>query len=154
MKLVQTIICTVFLVCMWSLLAGQDKIYLADGNTIEGRIVEIGWEVVKFRPQDNPDGPIFSQPKSAIKKIAFENGYEESFGPRITDVITLRDGKEMRVDIVEISQKEVIYKEDFQLHKIPLTQVAYITLKNGKVEKIAGLEPKKKKRERKKKKEN
>lgn len=48
-----------------------------DGSKINGKVIEIGTENIKYNKQDSPNGPVYSVLKSDIIKIVFENGKTE-----------------------------------------------------------------------------
>lgn len=66
----------------------QDKLFLKNGQQIKSLIQEINPEFVKFRRFENPDGPLYSLPKSEVLKIEYKNGQTEEISP---------DGKEHSV---------------------------------------------------------
>lgn len=63
----------------------QDKIYRKNGQIIKAKILEIGVEEVKYKPFENPDGPLYVLPQDKILKIVFENGKTEKFAPDLKD---------------------------------------------------------------------
>ncbi|MEZ4774525.1 MAG: hypothetical protein R3D00_15175 [Bacteroidia bacterium] len=127
----------------------QDRIYLREGSNLEAKVLEIGVEEIKYKKSDFPDGPIFVMQRDQISRIVFENGYEESFVPRSPDAITLRNGEEIRAEIVEVSENNVIFRQGMETDTLPKTEIAFITYINGTVEKLEGLNPVKKKKKNK-----
>lgn len=63
----------------------QDKIYRKNGQIIKAKILEIGVDEVKYKPFENPDGPLYVLPQDKILKIVFENGKVEKFTPNLKD---------------------------------------------------------------------
>lgn len=61
------------------LLKAQDKLTLRDGSEITAKIIEIDEFQVKFKPQDNPNGPVRLVLKSQVFMINYENGTKEVF---------------------------------------------------------------------------
>ncbi|MDX2246669.1 MAG: hypothetical protein SF052_07840 [Bacteroidia bacterium] len=128
--------------------AAQDRIFIREGEPFMAKVIEIGVEEVRYKKSDFPDGPVFTLTREQIVRIVFENGFEESFVPRSPDVITLRSGEEIRAEIVEVNENNVIYRRDSVNHTLPKSEIAFITYINGTVEKLAGLNPVKKKKKK------
>lgn len=57
----------------------QDVITLADGRTVNAKILELTPEMVKYKKSDNLEGPTYTVKKEEISKIKFANGSEEIF---------------------------------------------------------------------------
>ncbi len=74
------IILFAFLGCVcW--LSALDNICLKDGNEISGKVVEITSSEIKYRKASNLQGPLYSQPKSSVLFIKYENGEKEIIAP-------------------------------------------------------------------------
>ena len=56
---------------------GQDKIILNNKKVIDGKILEVGLNEIKYKPSDNLEGPEYSIAKKEIQLILFSNGKEE-----------------------------------------------------------------------------
>ena len=56
---------------------GQDKIILNNKKVIDGKILEVGLNEIKYKPSDNLDGPEYSIAKKEVQLILFSNGKEE-----------------------------------------------------------------------------
>ncbi len=65
------------IVLVSAVLNAQDKIYQADGKVIEGKIYEVGTYEIRYKKTSNPDGPLYSIPRSYVLRIAYENGTED-----------------------------------------------------------------------------
>lgn len=74
-----------FLLAVANAVCAQDKIYRKNGQIIKAKILEIGVEEVKYKPLENPDGPLYVLPQDKIWKIVFENGKVEKFSPDLKD---------------------------------------------------------------------
>jgi hypothetical protein len=70
---------TLVLFFIFTSLYAQDNIILRNGDEVKGKVLEITDEYVKFKPADNPDGPVYSYKKSEIFMIKYENGKKELF---------------------------------------------------------------------------
>ena len=62
-----------------SALSAQDIITLKNGNTIPAVVEEIGVSEIRYKPYDNPDGPVYTIPKANVLMIQYENGNTETF---------------------------------------------------------------------------
>ena len=62
-----------------SALSAQDIITLKNGNTIPAVVEEIGVSEIRYKPYDNPDGPVYAIPKANVLMIQYENGNTETF---------------------------------------------------------------------------
>lgn len=62
-----------------SALSAQDIITLKNGNTIPAVVEEIGVSEIRYKPYDNPDGPVYVIPKANVLMIQYENGNTETF---------------------------------------------------------------------------
>lgn len=66
------------LACSVSLHA-QDAIYKKDKTKLDAKVTEVGnWEV-KYKSASNPDGPVYTIPKSDIAIIIYQNGSSDLF---------------------------------------------------------------------------
>lgn len=149
-RLTYFILFVFFIGGMTNHLTAQDRLYLKEGGTtLSAKVLEIGVDEIKYKKGDFPDGPVFVIQRDLISRIVFENGYEEFFVPRTPDAITLRNGEEIRAEIVEVSDNNVIFRQGTQTDTLPKTEIAFITYINGTVEKLEGLNPVKKKKKNK-----
>lgn len=55
----------------------QDDIIFSNGNELNGKILEVTDDLVKFKPADNSEGPVYSYKKSQILMIKYLNGKKE-----------------------------------------------------------------------------
>lgn len=55
----------------------QDVIYLLDGNTITGKVVEVSRDFIRYNNYAIPTNTIFSMDKKKVEKIVFEDGRTE-----------------------------------------------------------------------------
>ncbi len=70
----------VFLVFVFYLASGQDKIETKDNKQLDVKIVENTGKVVKYKMPDYPDGPIISLKAGRIEKIEYKNGVVDLMG--------------------------------------------------------------------------
>lgn len=57
----------------------QDTIYKRNGEVINAKVLEVELNVIKFKKTSNPDGPLYSLPKSQIALIQYKNGSKDIF---------------------------------------------------------------------------
>jgi hypothetical protein len=62
-----------------SLLFAQDKIYKLRGTVINAKVIEIGTDEIKYKLQENPDGPVYVVDKSTLNRIEFADGRVEKY---------------------------------------------------------------------------
>jgi hypothetical protein len=60
----------------------QDVITYRNGKETKGRVTEVTSNEVKFKKEENPDGPVYSMLKSEIFMIQYANGNKEIFGDK------------------------------------------------------------------------
>jgi hypothetical protein len=65
----------------------QDLIIYKNGKEVRGKITEVTRTEIKFKKEENPDGPVYSLLKSEIFTIQFANGSQEVFADK-TEKIT------------------------------------------------------------------
>ena len=61
-------------------LCAQDLITKTDGTDIKAIVEEVGSKEVKYKEYSNPEGPVYSLPKSDVLMIIHENGKKEIMG--------------------------------------------------------------------------
>jgi hypothetical protein len=61
-------------------LCAQDLITKKDGTDIKAIVEEVGSKEVKYKEYSNPEGPVYSLPKSDVLMIIYENGKKEIMG--------------------------------------------------------------------------
>jgi hypothetical protein len=62
-----------------SMIYAQDIITLRTGETINGRISEVGINEIRYYKSDNPDGPVYVTSKTEVAQIVFANGARDVF---------------------------------------------------------------------------
>ncbi|MGZ3863675.1 MAG: hypothetical protein ACXVPN_09650 [Bacteroidia bacterium] len=74
-----TRILSTFFVCViiCANIRAQDKIVKTNGDTLSGKVMEIGTNAISFKKASIPNGPIFTELKSEILMIIFANGTVE-----------------------------------------------------------------------------
>ncbi len=55
----------------------QDNIVLKNGNEINAKVLEVSPTQIKYRRQDNPDGPIYTTGRADILLIKYANGTKD-----------------------------------------------------------------------------
>jgi len=69
----------------------QDKIFRKNGQKLTVKIIEVGSSDIKYRPIDDPNGPIYVLERERIAKIEFENGRVEKFMTDLKDPEMYKD---------------------------------------------------------------
>ncbi|MDR1055287.1 MAG: hypothetical protein LBL90_05585 [Prevotellaceae bacterium] len=59
----------------------QDIIIRKDGSETKAKVIEIDSQNIKYKRFENHEGPTYTEPKSDILKIRYQNGTEDSFAP-------------------------------------------------------------------------
>ena len=57
----------------------QDAIYKKDKTKLDAKVLEVGNWDIKYKPAANPDGPVYTMPKSDIVIIIYQNGRSDIF---------------------------------------------------------------------------
>lgn len=65
------------ILCMQIDSFAQDKIILNNKKVIDGKILEVGLNEIKYKPSDNLEGPEYSIAKKEVQLILFSNGKKE-----------------------------------------------------------------------------
>lgn len=75
----KTLIATLFLSLLANVGFSQDVIELRNGEKIEGKIIEITTETIKYTRKDQPDGPIRNIAQKDVAMIVYADGSRERF---------------------------------------------------------------------------
>ncbi len=62
-----------------SMLFAQDVITLRNGETINGKVAEVGTTEIRYYKADNADGPVYVASKSEVVQIVYANGSKDVF---------------------------------------------------------------------------
>jgi hypothetical protein len=57
----------------------QDRIIKKDKSEIKAKVLEVGDIEIKYKKEDNPDGPTYAIKKADVNVIIYKNGQVESF---------------------------------------------------------------------------
>lgn len=66
-----------------SFLYSQDIITLRTGETINGKIAEVGISEIRYYKSDYPDGPVYVTSKSDVMHIVYANGAKDVFNTQV-----------------------------------------------------------------------
>lgn len=66
-------------------LYSQDKIVKTNGDTISGKVLEIGVNAISFKKASMPEGPTFTEMKSDVLMVKFANGAVEHISKKPGD---------------------------------------------------------------------
>lgn len=74
-KLLLTIVILSVSICTYA----QDRIIKKDKSEIKAKILEIGDLEIKYKKEENPDGPTYSIKKADVNVVIYKNGQVETF---------------------------------------------------------------------------
>ena len=66
-----------------SMLYAQDVITLRSGETINGKVAEVGTTEIRYYKADNADGPVYVASKSEVVQIVYANGSKDVFNTQV-----------------------------------------------------------------------
>lgn len=103
----------VLLVALFGFLSmgAKDIINKKDGSTVACQVVEITETTVKYRPIDNPSGPIYNIPITSIKKIVYQNGKIDIFDanlkdPTVVEAAPYQDASQLPYSLHQVSMND------------------------------------------------
>jgi hypothetical protein len=67
-----------------SMLYAQDIITLRSGETINGKVAEVGTTEIRYYKAYNADGPVYVTNKSDVVQIVYSNGTIDVFNTQVT----------------------------------------------------------------------
>jgi hypothetical protein len=73
------ILLSILFVFSSNIIKAQDTLTMRSGENILVKVIEVGTAEVKYKKQDNLNGPVFSILKSDLLVIKYENGTKEDF---------------------------------------------------------------------------
>lgn len=135
----------------------QDIIVTTDAKKIEAKILEVSKNEIKYKEQDNLDGPTFILSTEEISSIIYSNGKVVLYGAKEVEsspqketpataqkpsnenageniaTIKLRSGSIITGELVEMKNEYVAYLENGTRKTIPASQIESVSLPNGQV---------------------
>jgi hypothetical protein len=75
----KNILLFILFVCSSNIIKAQDTLSMRSGENILVKVIEVGTTEVKYKKQDNLNGPVFSMLKSDLLMIKYENGTKDDF---------------------------------------------------------------------------
>lgn len=135
----------------------QDIIVTTDAKKIEAKILEVSKNEIKYKEQDNLDGPTFILSTEEISSIIYSNGKVVLYGAKEAEsspqketpataqkpsnenageniaTIKLRSGSIITGELVEMKNEYVAYLENGTRKTIPASQIESVSLPNGQV---------------------
>lgn len=75
-----------------SMLYAQDIITLRSGETINGKVAEVGTTEIRYYKSDNADGPVYVTTKSDVVQIVYSNGTKDVFNTQVTTAPNVQQG--------------------------------------------------------------
>lgn len=90
-------------------LVAQDLIFTNTGQVIEGNVIEINDNTIKYKKKENPNGPSYSIEKNKITKIKYSNNKEDVFTPSIPAPETSNEETEYaQFDSIILQKKNLV----------------------------------------------
>ncbi len=85
-----------------SLLWAQDSVILKNGTEIQVKVLEVSSAQIKYKKQENPDGPLYTYSIKDVLLIKYANGTKDVFGSQSSSVTTaLPEPNSPRIETVE-----------------------------------------------------
>ena len=75
----KNILLFILFLCSSNIINAQDTLSMRSGENILVKVIEVGTTEVKYKKQDNLNGPAFSVLKSDLLMIKYENGTKDDF---------------------------------------------------------------------------
>lgn len=143
----------------------QDIIVTTDAKKIEAKILEVSKTEIKYKEQDNLDGPTFILSTEEISSIIYSNGKVVLYGAKEAEsnpqkgtpataqkpsnenageniaTIKLRSGSIITGELVEMKNEYVAYLENGTRKTIPASQIESVSLPNGQVKQYEVVTP-------------
>lgn len=69
----------ILFVCSSNIITAQDTLSMRSGENILVKVIEVGTSEVKYKKNENLNGPIFSTLKSDLLMIRYQNGSKDDF---------------------------------------------------------------------------
>lgn len=137
----------------------QDIIVTIDAKKIEAKIFEVSKTEIKYKEQDNLEGPIFILETKEINSIIYSNGKVVLYGAKEAEsiqkedtsatiqkaysenaaenvaTITLRSGSIITGELLEMKKDYVAYLDNGNRKTIPASQIESVSLPNGQIKK-------------------
>ncbi len=138
----------------------QDIIVTTDAKKIEAKILEVSKTEIKYKEQDDLEGPIFILEIKEINSIIYSNGKVVLYGAKEAEsfqkedtptttqktsseknaaenvaTITLRSGSIITGELLEMKKDYVAYLDNGNRKTIPASQIESVSLSNGQIKK-------------------
>ena len=137
----------------------QDIIVTTDAKKIEAKILEVSKTEIKYKEQDDLEGPTFILEIKEINSIIYSNGKVVLYGAKEAEsfqkedtptttqktssenaaenvaTITLRSGSIITGELLEMKKDYVAYLDNGNRKTIPASQIESVSLSNGQIKK-------------------
>lgn len=153
-----------FLLCVGTIMItiltyAQDIIVTTDAKKIEAKITEVSKSEIKYKENDNPNGPTFVLTTEEISSIIYANGKVVIYNQALqitekisnqeantiakqeenTATILLLSGYTLSGELLEMNSKYVAYLDNGERKTIPASQIQSVTLANGQIKTYADI---------------
>ena len=75
------------ILCCSSFISAQDTLIKRSGENIPVKVIEVGTSEVKYKKYDNLNGPNFTELKSNLSLIIYQNGSKDDFSNFVNEFI-------------------------------------------------------------------
>jgi len=108
------------LIC--GIIFGQDIIVTKDAKKIEAKVTEVNVNDIKYKLSINPDGPIYTMPKSDLSSIIYQNGTIDLFEDTKQQTQNLSDIEKSNIafnflSLTDNQQEEYLKEFNTELYK-------------------------------------
>lgn len=88
----------------------QDVIIKKNGEELKAKVVEITETGIKYKAEDNLDGPVYNIAKTEVFKLKYANGKSDFFGNTETKTEPVKEKKIEPVAVTQISKYDSLMK--------------------------------------------
>lgn len=98
-----------------SMLYAQDVITLRTGETINGKVAEVGTTEIKYYKSSNINGPLYVVNKTDISQVVYENGTKDVFTTATQPQTVIVNQPAPQTIIVEQPRRRTIWNNGWRL---------------------------------------
>ena len=106
-----------------SMLYAQDIITLKTGETINGKVSEVGINEVKYYKSSNLQGPLYVAAKTEVSQIVYENGSKDVFASQTPNTVVVQQAVPQTVIIEQSYRRRNFWNSGLWLYPIVSTHI-------------------------------
>ena len=107
----------------------QDIIWLRTGEKLEGKVIEVGIDEIKYRKMNSPKGPLYALDKNDILQITYVDGstekFEKSERKNYSELHLGEKRDELISSVIEIRGYEFYYSNKKRVRDDKLTELIF-----------------------------